>query len=77
PALWCRVPSGHGSAQAGLRSTAFEGQFRLATLDEIIAFLVQQAGRANRGIWLVPEIKHGTYFTRIGLPMEDKVGAAL
>ncbi len=60
-----------------LRSTAFDGQFRIATLDEIIAFLVQQAGRANRGIGLVPEIKHGTYFTRIGLPMEDKVVAAL
>jgi len=60
-----------------LRSTAFDGQFRIATLDEIIAFLVQQAGRANRGIGLVPEIKHGTYFKGIGLPMEDKVLAAL
>ncbi|WP_314101224.1 glycerophosphodiester phosphodiesterase [uncultured Stenotrophomonas sp.] len=54
-----------------LRSTAFDGQFRIATLDEIITFLVQQAGRAGRGIGLVPEIKHGTYFKGIGLPMED------
>lgn len=54
-----------------LRSTAFDGQFRIATLDEIITFLVQQAGRAGRGIGLVPEIKHGTYFNGIGLPMED------
>ncbi len=60
-----------------LRSTAFDGQFRIATLDEILAFLVQQAGRANRGIGLVPEIKHPTYFQSIGLPMEDKVLAAL
>ncbi|WP_251285299.1 hypothetical protein, partial [Enterobacter hormaechei] len=35
--------------------------------------LVQQAGRANRGIGLVPEIKHPTYFQSIGLPMEDKL----
>lgn len=60
-----------------LRSTAYDGQFRIATLEEILAFLVQQAGRANRGIGLVPEIKHGTYFKGIGLPMEDKLLAAL
>jgi len=60
-----------------LRSTAYDGQFRIATLEEIIAFLVQQAGRANRGIGLVPEIKHGTYFKGIGLPMEDKLLGAL
>ncbi len=56
-----------------LRSTAYDGQFRIASLDEILAFLVQQAGRANRGIGLVPEIKHPTYFQSIGLPMEDKL----
>jgi glycerophosphoryl diester phosphodiesterase len=28
-----------------LRSTAYDGQFRIASLDEILAFLVQQAGR--------------------------------
>ena len=37
------------------RSTAFDGQFRIASFDEILAFLVQQAGRANRGIGLVPD----------------------
>lgn len=60
-----------------LRGTAFDGQFRIASLDEIITFLVQQAGRANRGIGLAPEIKHGSYFRGIGLPMEDKLLAAL
>jgi len=60
-----------------LRSTAFDGQFRIATFDEILAFLVQQAGRANKGIGLVPEIKHPSYFQSIGLPMEDTVLAAL
>lgn len=60
-----------------LRSTAFDGQFRIATFDEILAFLVQQAGRAGKGIGLVPEIKHSGYFQSIGLPMEDTVLAAL
>lgn len=56
-----------------LRGTAFDDQFRIATLAEIIAFLVQQAARADRGIGLVPEIKHGSYFRGIGLPMEEKL----
>ena len=60
-----------------IRGTAFDGQFRIATLDEIISFLVQQAGRANRGIGLAPEIKHGSYFQSIGLPMEDKLLSTL
>lgn len=60
-----------------IRGTGFDGQFRIATLDEIIAFLVQQAARANRGIGLVPEIKHGSYFRGIGLPMEERLLAAL
>lgn len=60
-----------------VRGTAFDGQFRIASLEEIITFLVQQAGRANRGIGLVPEIKHGSYFKGIGLPMEDTLIAAL
>jgi len=60
-----------------IRGTAFDGQFRIATLDEIISFLVQQAARANRGIGLAPEIKHGSYFKGIGLPMEDKLLGSL
>ncbi|WP_305804832.1 glycerophosphodiester phosphodiesterase family protein [Stenotrophomonas sp. YIM B06876] len=60
-----------------LRGTAFNGQFRIATLDEIIAFLVQQSARAGRGIGLAPEIKHSGYFRSIGLPMEDALLATL
>lgn len=60
-----------------LRGTAFDGQFRIASFDEILDFLVQQAGRADKGIGLVPEIKHPGYFQSIGLPMEDKVLKAL
>ena len=56
-----------------LRGTAFDGEFRIATLDEIVKFLVQQARRSGRGIGLAPEIKHGSYFRGIGLPMEERL----
>ena len=56
-----------------LRGTAFDGQFRIVMLDEIIEFLVQQARRSGRGTGLAPEIKHGSYFRSIGLPMEERL----
>lgn len=60
-----------------LRSTQFDGQFPLVTLEEIIAFVAATAHAGGRLIGIIPEIKHGTYFRRIGLPMEDALLATL
>jgi glycerophosphoryl diester phosphodiesterase len=56
-----------------LRSTAFDGQFQIPTLDEIIDFVATEAATQGRVIGIIPEIKHGTYFQKAGLPMEDRV----
>jgi glycerophosphoryl diester phosphodiesterase len=60
-----------------LRGTQYDGQFQLATLDEIIDFVAAEASARGRVIGIIPEIKHGTYFHKIGLPMEDKLLATL
>lgn len=60
-----------------LRSTHYDGQFQIPTLDEIIDFVAAESGVVGRPVGIIPEIKHGTYFQRIGLPMEDKVLAIL
>lgn len=60
-----------------IRSTQYDGQFQLATLDEIIDFVAAEASARGRVIGIIPEIKHGTYFRKIGLPMEDKLLATL
>ena len=54
-----------------LRSTQYDGQFPIATLDEIIDFVAAESAAHGRIIGIIPEIKHGTYFRRLGLPMED------
>ncbi|WEN15814.1 glycerophosphodiester phosphodiesterase [Rhodanobacter sp. AS-Z3] len=54
-----------------LRSTQYDGQFPLATLEQIIALVAAEAKTRGRQIGIIPEIKHGTYFRGIGLPMED------
>ena len=60
-----------------LRSTAFDGQFQIPTLDEIIDFVAAESATRGRVIGIIPEIKHGTYFQKAGLPMEDRVLAIL
>ena len=60
-----------------LRGTAYDGQFQIATLDEIIDFVAAESAARGRVIGLIPEIKHGTYFQHIGLPMEDALLATL
>jgi len=59
------------------RSTAYDGQFQIPTLDEIIDFVAAESATVGRVIGIIPEIKHGTYFQKLGLPMEDRVLAIL
>ena len=60
-----------------LRPTEADGRFPIATLDEIIDLVATESAKRGRVIGLVPEIKHPTYFTGIGLPMEEKLLSAL
>lgn len=60
-----------------LRSTQYDGQFGIPTLEEIIALVASESGKRGRVIGIVPEIKHPTYFAGLDLAMEDKLLAAL
>lgn len=51
-------------------SAAYDGQYQLVTLDEIIE-LVQKRSRAlGRSIGIVAELKHASYFDSIGMPLD-------
>jgi len=54
-------------------NTAYDGQFEIPTFAEILA--LRKAAKRRVGVY--PEIKHGTYFTSIGLNMEAPLLAAL
>jgi glycerophosphoryl diester phosphodiesterase len=60
-----------------LRSTRHDGEFQIPTLEEIIAFVAAESARVDRPIGIIPEIKCGSYFRKLGLPMEDKLLATL
>lgn len=60
-----------------LRGTAYDGQFQIVTLEELIDFTAAEATARGRVIGLIPEIKHPTYFQQQGLAMEAKLLATL
>jgi glycerophosphoryl diester phosphodiesterase len=60
-----------------LRSTHYDGEFQIPTLEEIVAFVAAESARVGRPIGIIPEIKCGSYFRKLGLPMEDKLLATL
>ena len=58
-------------------SQSYDGEFQLLSFMEIIDFVAAEAAARGRTIGIVPELKHSTYFAKIGLPMEDRFLAAL
>ena len=59
------------------QNTAYDGQFEIPTFEEILALVDRQNAKLGRRIGVYPEIKHGSYFTAIGHPMESALLAAL
>jgi len=59
------------------RSHAWDGQFEVPTFDEVIELAQQLAKELGRPVGVYPETKHPTYFRTIGLPLEDRLLAAL
>jgi glycerophosphoryl diester phosphodiesterase len=59
------------------QNAALDGQFDIATWQEIVDFAAAESLARGRTIGLVPEIKHSTFFAGIGMPMEDRFLATL
>ncbi|MCY1519517.1 Glycerophosphodiester phosphodiesterase, periplasmic [compost metagenome] len=52
-------------------------QFEIPTFDEIVRLAEQASLRTGKPIGIYAELKHPSYFRGIGLPMEDKLAAAV
>jgi glycerophosphoryl diester phosphodiesterase len=51
-------------------SAAFDGQFGLVTLEEIIALVRDESSARGRPIGIVAELKHAAYFDGLGLALD-------
>lgn len=58
-------------------NTAYDGQFQIPTLAEIIALARAKEAATGRLVGLYPEIKHGSYFDALGLAPVDALLATL
>lgn len=58
-------------------NTAYDGQFEVPTLAEVIALAKAETARTGRTIGIYPETKHPSYFAAIGKPMEARLVAQL
>ena len=59
------------------RSHAYDGQFGIPTLDEVLALTARLSRETGRRIGVYPETKSPSYFRSIGLPLEEKLVDAL
>jgi glycerophosphoryl diester phosphodiesterase len=59
------------------RSHAFDGQFGIPTLDEVLDLVARKSRASGRAIGVYPETKTPAYFRAIGLPLEERLLAAL
>ena len=58
-------------------SAAYNGQFGIPTLGEILSLVRQREDEHGREIGVYPEIKHPAYFAGLGLDLEPRVADAL
>lgn len=58
-------------------NTAFDGQFEIPTMQEIVDLVRAREAATGRRIGLYPETKHPSYFQGIGLPLEQPLTALL
>ena len=59
------------------RDQRFNGRFAIPTLDEVIALAKSKSKEKGRAIGIYPETKHPTYHAALGLPLEERLVAAL
>lgn len=51
-------------------NTLYDGRFEIPTLEEVFALRETLSAELHRTIGIIPETKHPTYFSGIGLPLE-------
>lgn len=53
-------------------SHTYDGEFQIVTFEEIIDFAAAESAARGRVIGLAPELKQPTFYSEIGLPVEDR-----
>ncbi|MFF8476722.1 glycerophosphodiester phosphodiesterase [Streptomyces sp. NPDC015414] len=58
-------------------NTLYDGRWGIPTFEEVLKWQDEQTRRRGRQVWIYPEIKHPTYFRKLGLGLEERVAKLL
>jgi glycerophosphoryl diester phosphodiesterase len=58
-------------------NTLYNGRWEIPTFEEVLKWQDEQTRKRGRQVWIYPELKHPTYFRKLGLGLEDRVAKLL
>ncbi|MGP4044444.1 glycerophosphodiester phosphodiesterase [Streptomyces sp. 2A115] len=58
-------------------NTLYDGRWEIPTFEEVLRWADEQTRKRGRQVWIYPELKHPTYFRKLGLGLEERVAKVL
>ncbi|MYR46017.1 glycerophosphodiester phosphodiesterase [Streptomyces sp. SID5910] len=58
-------------------NTLYDGRWEIPTFEEVLRWQDEQTRRRGKQVWIYPEIKHPTYFRKLGLATEERLARLL
>ncbi|MFJ8941547.1 glycerophosphodiester phosphodiesterase [Streptomyces sp. NPDC102365] len=58
-------------------NTLYDGRWEIPTFEEVLRWREEQSRKLGRQVWIYPELKHPTYFRKLGLGLEERVTKVL
>ncbi|MEU9291198.1 glycerophosphodiester phosphodiesterase [Streptomyces sp. NPDC048275] len=58
-------------------NTLYNGRWEIPTFEEVLRWQDAQTKKRGKQVWIYPELKHPTYFRKLGLGLEERVATLL
>lgn len=58
-------------------NTLYDGRWEIPTFEEVLQWQEEQTRKRGKEVWIYPELKHPTYFRKLGLSLEERVAKVL
>ncbi|MCX4910203.1 glycerophosphodiester phosphodiesterase [Streptomyces sp. NBC_00878] len=58
-------------------NTLYDGRWEIPTFEEVLRWREEQSRKRGKQVWIYPELKHPTYFRKLGLGLEERVAKVL
>ncbi|MBD0837891.1 MULTISPECIES: glycerophosphodiester phosphodiesterase [unclassified Streptomyces] len=58
-------------------NTLYNGRWEIPTFEEVLRWQTEQTRRRGKQVWIYPELKHPTYFRKLGLGLEERIAKVL